>query len=131
MPITTPPTFQAPGGGTVTTGLFGGGTLLTYASPAGVSNNVNPGGAWPSGTIGRLNVDTTAGNATWTGLVAEPKDGYGVLITNIGANVLTLDSLNAGSSAGNQFQYVGNLALPQYDNCLIVYYLAAGVWVIL
>lgn len=102
-------------------GLFTGGSLITYASAAGVSNDVNPGSGWPSAGIGRLNVDTSAGNAEWTGLAAPPIDGYGVLIKNVGANQLQIDNANAGSLAANRFDMSGNLILTQNQQVIAIY----------
>ena len=112
-------------------GLFTGGSVLTYAPAAGTLNNVNPGGAWPSVTIGRLDVDTTAGDTVWTGLVASAQDGYGVLITNTGANLLTLAHANAGSLAANQFNCSSDLILPTNARTMAVYFGGAiNLWFI-
>lgn len=110
-------------------GLFSGGTVLNYASPSGTSNNVNPGGAFPAPTVGRLYVDTTDGPAAWTGLIATTQDGMGLQIVNEGPNVLLLDNQNSGSTAGNQFYFADNLTLPEGDSVIVVYWLALGYWV--
>lgn len=97
-----------------------GRPYLSFASPAGAQNDVNPGGAWPQ--IGRLDVTLAAGNASWNGLVAA-NDGDQVLIANVdAANTLTLNNQNAGSAAANRFRYGGNLALPPGFTVLAVYY---------
>jgi hypothetical protein len=114
-------------------GLFTGGSLITYASPSGVTNNVNPPG-WLTtpNTVGRINVTLAAGNAEWTGLdAAGITDGTGVLITNTdAANTLQLDTQNAGSSAANQFFASGNIVLVPGQGTLAVYYLAEELWFI-
>ena len=96
------------------------GSYLSYALASGTTNDLDPGGGWPTG-IGRLDLDTSAGAATITGLVAG-SDAQIVIISNIGANTLTLAALNAGSSAANRFRYVADIALAQYDAVLAVYY---------
>ena len=109
-------------------GLFSGGSILSYASPSGTSNNVNPGGAFPAPTVGRLFVDTTAGPAAWTGLVATPQDGMGLQIVNKGPNILLLDSQNAGSLAANQFLFATDLTLTEGNSVIVVYWIAEGFW---
>jgi hypothetical protein len=119
------------GGSASNQGLFTGGALITYDSPSGISNNVNPGWATDPNTDGRINVDTTAGNAEWTGLLATGvNDGTGILITNVGPNNLQLDTQNAGSTAANQFYASGNLVLVPGQGTLAVYYGAAALWFI-
>lgn len=111
------------GGGStpvVAIGLFSGGTRLVYAPAAGVLNDVNPGGAWPSTGIGRIDVNTAAGNSEWTGLAAV-SDADGVLITNLGPNNLQLDDANAGSQAANQFFASGNIVLFPGQGVIAVY----------
>jgi hypothetical protein len=115
---TAAPTFQVPGAAGISTL----GPYLSVAPASGVSNNFNPGGAWP--TIGRLDIDTTAGNVELTGLVAG-SDGQMVLIRNTGANNLQLDDSNAGSAAANQFASNGNLVIFNKGRTLAVYYAGA------
>jgi hypothetical protein len=111
----------------VASGSGGGATLgssLTFATATGTTNDVNPGGAWPTG-IGRVDVTLAAGVATWTGLVAGA-DGQMVEIFNAdAANTLTLNANPAGSVAGsaaaNRFQWVGNMALAPGATAILVY----------
>ena len=111
-------------------GLFTGGSVLNYAPAAGTLNNVNPGGTWPSALIGRLDVDTTAGDVIFTGLVAI-SDAVGILITNIGANLLTLAHLNGGSLAANRFNGSTDLILPSNARTMAVYFGGAiNLWYI-
>lgn len=114
MPI--PPT---PGSGT-----GGSGAKLAFTSPAGASNNLNPGGAWPA--IGRLLVTLTA-NANWTGLAAG-SDGQVVEVQVVAgaAFTLTLNSQNAGSAAANQFFGVGDLVLPLGAIATLIYSTGTG-----
>jgi hypothetical protein len=102
-------------------GLFTGGSVLRYSTSGGTQNNLNPGGSWPSTAIGRIDVDTTAGAEVWTGLVAVAQDGYGVMVTVVnGANTLTLDNENAGSSSGNQFFGSGNIVLSLGQRTILI-----------
>lgn len=111
-------------------GLFTGGTKLTFATVAGANNNVNFGGAFPAASVGRVDVNTAAGQANITGIVAATVDGQGLLIRNTGANLLTLNSLNAGSSAANQLVFSSDLTLQQNDTIILVYDMSSALWVI-
>lgn len=107
-------------------GLFtAGNTVQNVAPAAGASNNVNPGGGWPSATIGRITVDTTAGACNFTGLVAATTDGQGISLTNTGANNLTLNSQNAGSTAANRFNLVADLVVLPGQTVMLVYFAGA------
>lgn len=106
----------APGGGG---GGGGVGTYLEDAPTAGVHNNYAPAGF--GATVGRLDIDTTAGDVELTGLLAG-NDAQLLIVTNIGANNLILDPLNAGSLAANQFRLVGQMYAAQYDAILLCYY---------
>lgn len=110
-------------------GLFTGGSKLTYVAAAGATNNVNFGGVWPAASVGRVDVNTAAGACNFTGIVAATVDGQGLLIRNTGANNLTLNSLNGGSSAANQMAFAADIILPQNATQILVYDLAAGLWV--
>ena len=110
-------------------GLFTGGTKLTYVAAAGATNNVNFGGAWPAATVGRVDVNSTAGVCNFTGAVAATVDGQGVLIRNLlGGNNLTLNSLNTGSTAANRFSFENDLLLPPGAAVMLVYDLATALW---
>lgn len=117
-PVTGLP-YTASSGGVV-------GAYVLYASPAGTSNDVNPGSGWPTG-ISRIDVTLGSGNADWTGLLATGAvDGQMVEIFNADASsTLTLDANPAGSVAGsaaaNRFQYVGSLLLPPGGTALAIY----------
>jgi hypothetical protein len=106
-------------------GLFTGGSLLSYATVGGTFNDVNPGGTWPDPTVGRIEVDTTAGNEIWTGLATPSVDGYAVMITVVnGNNYLQLDALNGASMANNQFEASGNLQISLGQRLILVYSIA-------
>jgi hypothetical protein len=111
-------------------GLFTGGAILAYATVGGTINNVNPGGTWPSTSIGRLDVDTSAGSETWTGLV-KVTDGYGVLIKITAdsdtGNTLTFLNENGGSSADNQILCVDELTIGIGESVLAVCNASGGV----
>lgn len=111
-------------------GLFTGGSKLTYVAAAGASNNVNFGGAWPAASVGRVDVNTAAGACNFTGIVAATVDGQGLLLRVTGANNLTLNSLDAGSTAANQMAFATDIILPQNATQLLVYDLTLGLWVI-
>jgi hypothetical protein len=102
----------APGGG-------GGGGVGTYATSepaAGIHNNFAIGAG-----VGRYDIDTTLGNVELTGIVAGT-DGQLLIVTNIGANILQLDSLNAGSLSANRMRLPGNMVLVQNNAQLLCYY---------
>lgn len=92
--------------------------LVSYASPAGASNDVTI----PDFTdqILFLEVDTNAGNAQWTGLLAG-SHAQRVIITNLGPNQLRLDANNVGSAAANRFRAASNLILLANMSTEIVY----------
>ena len=121
---------QSSGGAALALGLFTGGTKLVFATAAGANNNVNFGGAFPAASVGRVDVNTGAGIANITGIVAPSVDGQGLLIRNTGANSLTLNSQNAGSTAANQLVFSSDLILNQNDTIILVYDLALALWVI-
>ncbi len=117
------PQFAAGGGG-------GGGlgSYLAYASPAGASNNVNPAGF--GNTVGIIDVTLAAGNANWTGLTAGA-DKQMLIIANADAtNTLTLNGLNAGSLAANQFRAGGDPALPPLSAILLCYFTTPAQWIV-
>ncbi len=102
----------------------GGGVLpgaRAFASPAGSSNNVNPGGTFPT-NITRLIVTEPSGDATWTGLLAG-SDGQLLWIFNAdAANNLTLSVADAGSTAANRFAGFSSLILPAQSSVLACYF---------
>ncbi len=115
------PAFAAGGGG----GL--GGAYLAYASPAGASNNVAPPGF--GGTVGLLDV-TLAGDANWTGLAAGANKQLLVIANADAVHTLTLNGLNGGSLAANQFRAGGDPVLPPLSALLLCYYTTAAQWIV-
>lgn len=108
-------------------GWVSSSTTPLYASvapAAGTENNlVLPG---PSDYV--YDVDTTAGNLTITGMVAQ-RDGQIMYVTNTGANLLTFASLS-GSSAGNQFRIPADLSAVQNQTYTFHYSQGAGKWIL-
>ncbi len=129
-PTTGVPYVASGGGGTPGAGVTGVGGYSSYVSPAGAQNNVNPGSGFPL-LLGRIDVDTSAGDANWTGLLAGV-DGQIVLIRNAaGANNLTLNSQNASSTAANRFAGSGDFVLPAGGAIWVIYYAGSvNRWVI-
>lgn len=108
--------FQA----TVT--VLGGEQVVVAA--AGTSNNVSVTVA----TVSRVLVETTAGDATFTGITAG-SDGQLMVMTNEGTNLLTLASENVGSSSANQFYGVTDITLPAKGSQLLSYSGNLSKWV--
>ncbi|HYM34701.1 MAG TPA: hypothetical protein VET48_04845 [Steroidobacteraceae bacterium] len=97
-----------------------GGVLVTAALAAGANNDFNPGGAFPVG-VGRLDLDSTAGVATVTGLLAG-SDGQQVFIRNKpGGNNVTLMNANGGSAAANQFTSSDDIILTPGTAVVLMY----------
>lgn len=94
------------------------------APSAGAHNDVALAG--PSDYV--LDLDTTAGNASYSGFVAQ-FDGQKLIISNTGANLLTLVAL-ATSAAGNQFRLPTDLALVQNQTVVLQYSTGAGKWLL-
>lgn len=113
----------------------------TFAAPAGASNNVTPAGspAFPSNQTFRVIMTAAAGNANLTGLLAGVDGQLGYLYNNDLNNQITLNNLNAGSTAANQFLCQnGTLASPNADRILVprsgslvLYDATIGAWIVL
>lgn len=103
------------------------GPAATFVAVAGDNNNVTPAPA--ISTINRLKVDTAAGAATITGIAAGA-DGQNLLVTNVGANDLTLAVESASSTAANRLYGIGDLVMPQFNSQLLVYDSAIARWLI-
>lgn len=119
------PTFEAVSGG--------GGSLpgrIAFNVASGITNNLNPGGTWPT-SIARLLANPTAGNAELTGLIAGT-DGQLVLLWNaaaIGGNTIQLDNLAAGSTAANRFTLSdASMILPPQSGAWLVYDGTLSLW---
>lgn len=103
-----------------------GPTGVAADSPAGVVNNYTVNGEF--GPLTGLIVVTPAAACTCTGLQAG-FDGQLVIFLNLSGNMFTLEPLNAGSLAANQFMLAGNLQLPQNNSQAFKYFAALGKWV--
>lgn len=95
------------------------GTYLSAAPASGSTNDYNPAGF--GATVNRLDLDTTAGNATLTGLIAGT-DNQIVLVSNTGANNLTLDATSSASSAANRFRASDLMVIPPNGSMYVIYY---------
>lgn len=117
---------------TLSGGAGGGGfgaNRATAPLAAGATNNLNPGGGWPA-NFGRLVLTAGAGAANLTGLLAG-LDNQGLLILNNDpANNITLNSLNAGSAAANQFRFFADLVLTPGDSVVALYDLTLQKWLL-
>lgn len=133
-PVFNPPAYEIPLGtaGQVLTmvsgvprfaaGSGGGGGVGTYfLSPAttGVINNFVI-----AAGVGRVDIDTTTGNIELTGIAMTGGnvDAGLLIVRNIGANNVILDSENAGSTAANRMQLPGQMFLNKFDSFLLCYY---------
>lgn len=123
-----------PIGGTGPTGPTGpmGSSLPTgvvAAVPAAGANNNYTAGGFMGPTIGFMDLTPTA-TCNITGVSATGvTDGQMLTITNLSAFNLTLNSLNAGSSAANQFRLVADLILTKYDGQTFRYSATDTVWI--
>lgn len=108
----------------------GGSGVVLYTAAAGVSHNVAPVGFGL--TTRFLLVDTNAGAAQFTGLVAGVHNQR-IIILNRGPNALRLDALNVGSTAPNQFWEAVNLALLTNMATELVYINSGGFakWIVI
>lgn len=98
--------------------------LQTLIPAAGTSDNVVI-----DDLVGFVDVDTAAGDINITGIVAL-FDGQKLWISNIGVNILALQSLNGGSSPENQFRMNSDLSLLQNMTVQIRYSQAIGKWLV-
>ncbi len=127
--VTTAPDFEAdpaianlPDLSTGSSGSSSASNQYTYASPAGVSNDVV---AWSPPFTGRIRLAVTlaAGSAAWTGLAAGVS-GQEVTLWNADPdNTLTLVVQNVGSLSANQFQgSAGAYSLTPGNALGLIYY---------
>lgn len=105
--------FKSPSGQPIAVGY------VKNAPTAGRHDNFAPTGLTSS--VNRLDVDTTAGNIELTGIIASVDGGF-LIVRNVGANLLLLDSESAFSNAANRIQLPAQMALPQFNSILLCYY---------
>lgn len=115
--------------------LIAGGTgepigplRATAALAAGANNNLNPGGGWPV-NYGRLFLTAGAGAANVTGLVAGLDNQWVLIVNDDPSNNITLNSMNGGSAAANQFDYATDLVLPPFATTIVVYDATEAKWI--
>lgn len=105
--------------------LTAGGEYLDVAVSAGTTHDFNPAGLTPA--VSYLDLDTTAGDATITGIDGG-FNGRKIIITNVGANLLTLGV--AGSSAPeNQFRLPSDFFIVQNQSVALEYVGAIEKWI--
>lgn len=80
--------------------------------------------------IGFLDIDTSDGAATITGIVAQ-RDGQIIVVSCVGSNPLTIAALDSGSSAGNQIRASSDLTLLQWDSLTLRYSAQIEKWVVI
>lgn len=100
-----------------------GGGYLQATTPGATINDWAPTGfAGASPKIGRLDVIGTDVATALNGL-AGGSDGQQLVIFNgLATQTLTINSLNVGSAAANQFQGSGNAVLAAGQSKLVMYY---------
>ena len=104
-----------------------GPTGVASDTPSGTQNDYTVAGQMGS-SIGFVELTPTT-NVILTGLQAG-FDGQVVTITNLtGTYTVTLNTLNNGSQAANQFRLPSNLVLAQYVGQTFQYSANIGLWV--
>lgn len=105
--------------------LTAGGEYLSVAVSTGTTHNLMPPGFTPA--VSYLDLDTTAGNATVDGIDGG-FNGRKLIITNTGANLLTLAALT-GSSAANQFRLPSDFFVVQNQSVALEYVEGIQKWI--
>lgn len=72
---------------------------------------------------------TTTGATTFNGFDAQ-RDGQRLIISNLGAFLLTIAALNGGSSAANQVRAPSDLAIIQNQTITLTYSEGAAKWLV-
>lgn len=99
--------------------------LVATAITGGAHNDYSPVGFGP--TVGFLDLSPAA-DANITGILAGG-DGQQLIVTNLSAHNLTLNSLNGGSVAANRLRIVADLTLGQNNSARFVYSVALALWI--
>ncbi len=106
-----------------------GGNYLAVTAAAGVTNNVAPTGF--NGSTLTMDVDPSAGDATWTGLLAG-SEGQRLVMTNVNATYsLTLVAASGSSTAANRFRCVSDILLLPGLTIQAQYSVGAGKWIVI
>lgn len=79
-------------------------------------------------TVSRILVDTTAGDAVFTGITAG-SDGQLMVVTNEGPSLLTLNDEDSGSTSANRLYGVTDISLPAKGSQLLSYSGNLSKWV--
>lgn len=101
------------------------GPAGTFTASAGANNNAAPDAGANIQTLNRLYIDSSAGVCNLTGLAAG-LDGQLLWLKNTGANDVTLNDENAGSTITNRFSGLADLTISADDSLLIYYDAALG-----
>jgi hypothetical protein len=104
-------------------------TGVVYAAPIPGANNNYTAGGQMGAAVAFIDLTPTV-ICNITGLQAG-FDGQTVIITNLSAFAMTLNALNVGSIAANQFRLPGDLILTQNDSKSFKYSATIGKWVAL
>jgi len=104
-----------------------GATGVAAAVPAPGANNNYTASALMKPSIGFLELTPTA-VCNITGIQAGV-DGQIVIITNLSAFAMTLNALNGGSAAPNQFRMAADFILTQNNGKAFKYSATIGLWV--
>ncbi len=105
--------------------LTSGGEYLSVAVAAGTTHDFNPAGLTPA--VSYLDLDTSAGSAIIDG-IAGGFNGRKLIISNTGANLLTLPALT-GSSSANQFRLPSDFAVVQNQSVALEYVGGINKWI--
>lgn len=105
--------------------LTAGGEYLSVAVSAGSNHDFNPVGLTPA--VSYLDLDTTAGNATLTGIDGG-FNGRKLVITNVGANLLTL-AITGSSAPENQFRLPSDFFVVQNQSVALEYVEGVQRWI--
>ncbi len=104
---------------------------VSLTPAAGATDNLQPtNSTWPN-TVRTLAVNTVNCPCNFTGLVStNASDGQTIRVDNTGANALTLNHQNAGSSVNNRFQAPGGVdfVLATLTSVNVQFDQTAGYW---
>lgn len=105
--------------------LTAGGEYLSTTAAAGSTHDFNPAGFTPA--VSYIDIDTTAGNATITGIDGG-FNGRKLVITNTGANLLTL-AITGSSAPANQFRLPSDFFVVQNQSVALEYVAGITKWI--
>lgn len=124
---------QAAGTYTISAAAGGVGSFTAFSitgvlTPAQLANATTDN--WAPGSFAaasRVEFTTAGAAAAISGMAGGVADKI-VILTNIGANILTVLNENAGSLAANRFEMNGDLIIPPKASALFIYSTAVGCW---